>query len=405
MKFKYAASDKSKKIKKGVIEGKNKEDVRNIFKKKGWSVISITPQKATLWEKISARGLAVGKVKVIDMVMMSKHLSIMIKAGLPLDESVEILIEQTTSHKLKRILKVVLKKIQGGDNLSDGLSLFPRVFSPFYINMVKVGEAGGTLEENLERLAIQFNKDYELRRRVKSAMLYPILVLTITVFLSMAISIFVLPKLSTLFSSMNYELPLATKILVAVSLFLQNYGVYVFFGIILFVMFIAWLSRQKILRAFFHRVYLEIPIIKRIVIDLNLARFSLILGSLLKSGLPIVEAINITSKVLTNYYYQKALDRSVEDVKAGFQLSVGLEKNSDIFPPVVYRMINVGERTGNLEEVLEYLAEFFETEVDTMTKNLATVVEPLLLVFIGIIVGGVAIAIVSPIYNFLGSIG
>lgn len=403
MKFKYVVSQKNRKAKEGEIEAAGREEALNKLESRGWEVINLKPRYG--WRHFfNIASFSFSRARIIDVVMMTKHLAVMLKAGLALDEAMEILIEQSDSAALKKILGRALKKIKGGEELSAGLALFPKVFSPFYINLVKVGEKGGTLEESLGRLAVQLNKDYELRRRVKGAMLYPIIVLVVAVVLGMGISLFILPRLSVLFSSLNFELPLATKVMVAIALFLQDYGLYAFFGLIILVILAAAAAKRKIFHPVFHRFYLEIPIIKRIVIGLNLARFSMILGTLLESGIPVAEAVGVTSQVLDNYYYRQGLAVALEDIKSGFKLSDSLSKNSDIFTPVVYRMINVGERSGKLEEVLGYLSEFYEAEVDTMTKNLATLIEPLLLILIGLIVGGLAVAVISPVYNFLGSI-
>ncbi len=405
MKFSYTAFSKKgkKNLSKGTIEAKDRGEAKKSLEAKKLSIVSLSKEKKLV---IPEKFLAFFSwVRAIDKVMMAKHLSIMLRAGLTIDESLEILKEQTSSYKLKSVLSGILKRVEAGYGLADSMELYPNIFSAFFINMVRVGEEGGTLVENLERLAERFSKDFELRRRVRSAMLYPVVILTATVALGMAISLFVLPRLSGLFRSLDYELPLLTRMLIRVSTFLRDYGVYSAIGFVVLVVFLVWLFRQKFFYAFSHKIYLKFPIVKTIIKYLNLSRFAYILGTLLKSGLPITDAVKVTSNVLENYYYSQALAKSVPEIEGGLPFSDSLSKHEDVFPPVVFRMVSVGEKTGNLEETLLYLGEFYEAEVDSLTKNLATVLEPVLLIIIGIIVGGVAIAVISPVYNFLGSIG
>jgi type IV pilus assembly protein PilC len=234
-------------------------------------------------------------------------------------------------------------------------------------------------------------------------MLYPALVLGMTVGLGMIISLFVLPRLSGLFKAFEFELPWYTRMMIWLSQYMAHYGLITFALFIGALVGLVWLARQPFSAPVVHRLYVTIPIVKTISRTVNLARFSMVMGSLLKSGIPITMAVQITGSVLGNAAYSQVLKRAVPRVETGEPLSSILEE-SDLFPPFLTRMLLIGEQTGKLEDMLAYLSEFYEAELDTTLKNLSTIIEPVMLVGIGIIVAAVALSIIAPIYNFVGSI-
>jgi len=236
-------------------------------------------------------------------------------------------------------------------------------------------------------------------------MLYPAIVMSLTGGLGVLIALFVLPRLTTLFSSFDFQLPLATRILFAISIFLSDYGIEFVLGMSVLIVGVIWLSKAKFAAPFVHRVYLHLPIVKRVVKELNLTRFSLVLGSLLSSGIPIRESIKITSDVLGNKVFHKILVDSVPKISAGEPLSVVLEEHPSVFPPFVTRMIAIGEESGQLESVLAYLSDFYENELDQSLKNISVLIEPVLLIFIGLVVAFFALAVITPVYNFVDVIG
>lgn len=345
----------------------------------------------------------IGFISVLEKVTLTKHLGIMLRAGVTLDESLRIL-EFQARGKLKQVLRRVRADVEAGKRLADALEAHPRVFNPYFVNMIRAGEESGNLVENLDALALRFGKDYELRQKALSAMFYPALVLTLTFSLGLIISLFVLPRLTSLFRAFDFELPWTTRLLIAASNFMVSYGLFVTVGLIGGIILVMWAARQRFMAPFMHWLYLHLPIVRNVSRTVNLARFSMVLGSLLKSGIPISLAIPITGNVLGNMAYRRVLTDISPRVDAGEPLSVTLE-DSSLFPPFVTRMILVGEETGKLEEVLFYLAEFYESELDITLKNLSTVIEPLLLVTIGLIVAGVTLSIITPIYNFISVIG
>ncbi len=345
-----------------------------------------------------------GYVANLDKVLFTKHLSVMVKAGLPIDESLRILREQASSGTLRRVIKILSAVVESGSPLSEGLVRFPRVFSDLYVNVIRAGEKSGNLERNLNDLAIQLTKSHDLRQKIRGAMAYPILVLVSSGVVGLSVATFILPKITKLFKSFNVQLPFLTRVLIATADFFDRFGVMVYIGFFLLMAFLYWLSRTRLAKPFLHRLYLNLPLIKKIVRDSNLALFCRTLGTSMGSGLPIVKAVEVASSTFANVVYRGSLKKVMLQIQEGRSLSSSLAANP-LYPPIVYRMVAVGEKTGKLDEVLIFLAEFYENEVDATTKNLSTIVEPLLLILIGIVVAALSMAIIAPIYEITGSIG
>lgn len=344
------------------------------------------------------------QVSLFDKVLFAKHLTIMIKAGLSLRESVETIKEQTNSKKFKEILNDIIKRLDNGEALGDSLAKHPRIFSNFFVDMIRLGEESGTLEENLGHLALQLEKGYDLRKKVKAAMIYPVFILLTTLGVGATLTLFVLPKLIPLFKSFDIKLPLPTKILMGISEAFQNHGILILIGIILVSGALILISRIKKVKKFNHRLLISLPIIGPIYRNTNLIQFSRTLGVLLKSGISIITALEITANTLPNLIYQQALKETSLKVQRGESLGNYLHLHPKLFPPTVSRMVEVGEKTANLEETLLYLAEFYEKEVENATKNLSSISEPILLIIIGTLIGFVAISIIMPIYQFTSGI-
>lgn len=402
MQFQYTVSTKSGEIKNGVMEAIDKQSLIDKLKAKDLLVLSVIEKKRSVG--LANIEISWGRISGLDRLLFAKHLATMIKSGLSLTESLEIAIDQASSSKMKKTLKDVLASVNNGKSLSSSLSRHPKVFSPVFINMVNVGEKGGTLSENLEYLSVQLEKDYDLKRKVKGAMLYPIIVISATVILGVALAIFILPKLVKLFTSLKMELPITTRVFLAVANFLVSYGLYLLVGLIILAILIRILVKAKWSKPFFHRLYLKLPVVKKLSHQINLARFSRILGTLLKSGVPIIESLEITATTLGNSVYQRKIEEATQGVKKGKSLASTLLPQEKYFPKIVSHMISVGEKSGNLEEILFYLARFYEDEVDNATRNLSTTLEPILLIFIGVAIGFIGVAIISPIYQISGSL-
>jgi len=340
-----------------------------------------------------------------EKVFFTKHLAVMLKSGINIVEALKVLVDQTPSAGLKKVLNNVVADVKNGQSLAKALEKHPHVFDNFYINLVKVSEESGTLDEGLSFLSKQLAKDYSLRQKIKTAMLYPGLIFTATIIMGGFISLFILPQLVDFFSSFDVELPMATKILLYFANLMKNHGMAILGGFCIFSILIYFFIRLPFILPLWHRMILNIPLIGKVILYGQLAGFSRNLGVLIKSGLSITNSIETTAKTLNNITYVRALTFAQEQVTKGKSLASVLESfPKKIFPGLVVKMVAVGEKSGSLEESLMYLGDFYEEEIDNISKNLTTILEPILLIFIGLVVGFVAIAIISPIYELTGSI-
>src|SRR5688572_16625960 len=399
MRFKYSATTAKGKIENGTIEAASSIEAAEQIRSSGLLVVSLRRDAGGTFANL----VGIGWVPNVVKVTFAKHMSLMIKAGLPIDEAVRVLADQAQG-RFRRALMGVLAAVEGGRQLSEGFAQYPNVFSELFIATVRAGESSGTLEQSLDDLAVQLAKSYDLQRKIRGAMIYPVLVLVAAAGIGMGLSLFVLPRVIGLFDSITVELPLATRMMIGFSRFMVAYGVPFSIGLVAaifgLVQFLGW----KPIRPFSHGVLLRIPVFGILARNFNLAMFARTMATLLKSGISIGDAFEITSNTLRNARYKNALLRVQQGTETGIPASTVLEEFPKLFPSITTRMLAVGERSGKLEETFQYLAEFYEDEVDVTTKNLSTVLEPVLLIFIGLTVAYIAIAIITPIYNFIGNI-
>jgi type II secretory pathway component PulF len=342
-------------------------------------------------------------VSLAEKALFAKHLAVMLHSGMSVMEALDISMDAAQG-KLKKVIKGIRLSVQAGHSLSDSFGNYPKTFSELFINVTRAGEKSGTLVENLENIAEELKKEKELGAKIKGALLYPIIVLAATFALGMVLSFVVLPKITPLFEGLKIDLPVTTRALIWFSHIIQNYGFQLFWGIVAFVVFMAWLIRREFSKPITHWLMLRVPILQNLVRNANLARFSRTLGMLIKSGVRIDEALDITMATIGNYYFRAAVSNVAYRVDRGVRLAEGLEESSDLFPKIFTRMIHVGEESGKFEDTLFYLANLYEAEVDTSTKSLSTALEPVLLIFIGLVVGFLALSIITPIYDVTGNI-
>lgn len=347
--------------------------------------------------------ISIGGVNDTDILLFTKHLSVGLKAGLTIVDALEMLYDQGTG-KMKEMLGQIKDTVSSGKPFYETLAAYPKYFSPLYVSMIKTGEITGNLEDNLGHLADNLWKNHEIKQKVKSAMIYPTIVFVAIVGLGFAISIFVLPKILPLFKTMNVELPMATKGLIFIANLFANHGLPISIGFIIFVMFTGWLLRQNFIKPITHRIILVLPIVKTIVKNLNIARFTNTLSTLLSSGMTVDASLQIIVEATQNVLYKETVQSLIAEVQKGKRIASVLTYYPALFPPLTSRMIAMGEQTGSLGKTLKYLSEFYEEEIDSTMKNLGNILEPVLLMVIGVIVGTVAIAILGPIYQITGSL-
>lgn len=343
--------------------------------------------------------------KKVDVLLFTKHLSVMLKAAIPLVEALHTLEEQSSSSQLKKILLAVKKEVKNGSSLAKALGKFPKVFDHFYVSLVEVSESSGTLDENVAFLAEQLAKEHALRKKIQGALLYPGLVLISATVMSGFIALFVLPQLVGFFGALAIDLPITTRILLAVANLMKDYGVLIFIALGTILALFFNIIRLPTVKPIWHRFLLTFPLVGKLLAYGQLARFSRNFGVLLRSGVPIATSLEVTSRTLSNEVFKTSLQKVSASLEKGNSIKESMQKlELAFFPPLVSRMIGVGEKSGNLDETLLYLGDFFEEEIDAISKNMTTVLEPLLLLGIGLVVGFVALAIITPIYQITSSI-
>lgn len=341
------------------------------------------------------------RIPMVDRIFFLDHLKTMIHAGLSLIEGLHVLTKETQHKKFSIVIKQVTSYVEKGNQLSEALKHFPKVFPDLQTTMIASGEIAGKLEDALDQVVVQMKKNHALTSSIKGAMIYPAVVLSAIGIIAILMVTLVLPKMISLFDEFDAELPLATRILIALTNFLSkplnltlilgSLAAFVF-------LFITLLKKNIAFKHLIHTLILRLPIVGPIVKKINLARFSITLSSLLKSTIPIVEALRISSQICKNVLYQDALRQATETLARGEQLSDILSKQSRLFPPMVTEMIMVGEKTGEMDHLLEELSGFYSDEVDKIMKNFAVIIEPVVIILLGLGVAGVAVAVIMPMY-------
>lgn len=332
-------------------------------------------------------------------MMFAYHLQTMTEAGLPIVNALKVLSEELDNKQMRMAVAAIKLEVEKGKQLSEALTLFPKIFPPVYISMIAAGEQAGKLEESLRQISAQMKKTHQLTSTIRGAMIYPLIIIIAMVGIGLEMVMFVLPKIIGMFNDFKADLPLATKILMNVVNFMQNYGVLVIIGTIGLIILVVYLIHLPKIKKFVHKLNLHLPIFGGVIKQINLARFSITLSSLLQSTVPIIEAVKITANVQGNVTYRDALLTVSEDLKKGDSLSETLARHRFVFPPMVTEMIMVGEQSGKIEHMLAEIANYYSEEVDGTMKNFSAIIEPVIILFLGLAVAGVAVAVIMPMYS------
>ncbi len=342
---------------------------------------------------------SISNISLDEKIGFISNLAIMLKAGIPLARGISILGRQTQNVRFRGIIADVHSQVESGKPLGEAMAKYPGVFSDIFVSMVKVGELSGNLEKSLDYLNVQLSREAELRAKVKGAMIYPSVIVGAMVIIGVLMAVFVLPKLTSVFKDFNTDLPITTRIIMAIADFAGAHAFLMIGGIVAFAAgFIALLKTEPGGRAF-DWLTIRMFVIGTVVRKVNLARFARILSSLLKSGIPIVQSLEVTGQAMGNVHYRERVVQGGADVKTGKPLSESLGRDTVLFPVLVVQMLQVGEESGTVEVILEELAGHYEDQVDDTLKNLSSVIEPILLLIIGGVVGFLALALIGPIYN------
>lgn len=398
--FSYKAKDLDGNIKSGKFDAKNKNELEKKLGSLGLSIIFSREEKDE--KSVLEISKILKRVSVVDKMLFTRHLGVMLKAGLPFSRSFAVLAEQTSNAYFVEILQSIQEDVQKGSSLADTLAKHPKVFDNLFVSMIKVGEMGGNLEEVLDILYLQLKKEHELSSRIKGAMMYPAVIIFAMVVIGILMMVFVVPSLLDIFVEMEVELPLSTQIIVFISDALKNHGILLFLGfIILAGLFFRCIKTPKG-KKYFDYFLLRLPTINGIIAKVNMARFSRTLSSMIASGISIVEALKIISETLGNTYYRESVKDACQYVQKGIELSEVVGKHDKLYHPLMVHMIEVGEETGTLEETLKQVAEFYEDEVEQITANLSSIIEPILMLVIGGAVGFFAVSMIQPMYGIMG---
>lgn len=345
------------------------------------------------------------RIKFIDKLLFTKHLAMMVKSGITLSEAIDTIASQTPSQKFRKVLTAISDDIKNGNSFPLALKKHPKVFNQFYVTLTEVGEESGTLDENLKYLSDQLAKEYALKKKIQGALLYPAIVMVAVFLVGMGMSFFVLPQLANLFESLNVELPITTKILLFFANTMKNYGVFVIAGFVASIIAFRIFIKLPFVRPKWDNVLLSFPIFGPLLQNKEMTSLCRNLGIMLRSGLPITKALEVEYLGSENLVFKDYIQRIKKSVNKGKEIRQELsDGHYPKFSPIAIKMIGVGEKTGKLDEAFLYLGDFFEEEVDNTAKNLSVVLEPIILIVIGLIVGFVALAIISPIYDLTGSI-
>lgn len=399
--FIYKAKDRKGRMLSGSILADNPAAVAAHVRDQGYIALQIRAQNT---RSLNARLQELKKVKLKELAVFARQFATMLTAGIPLTSCLNILIEQTENSRLKTALQDIYKRVQDGEPLSQALASYPRIFPSIMYNMIEAGEVGGMLDNVLERLAVHFEKEHKLNEKVKSAMTYPAVVMTLAILAVIFILTFVLPTFVKMFADMKIELPLLTRILLALSGAIRDYIFIWPLAILGFIYGLLRAYRTPATRLYIDALLLRLPIIGPLARKIAIARFSRTLGTLLHGGVPILLALEVVAKTMGNAAMIQSLNTAKDNVREGLGLAQTLQA-SNVFTPMVVQMVAVGEESGSLDSMLEKIADFYESEVDDMVGRLSSIIEPVIVAFLGIVIGVIIVAIMLPMFDIMSGIG
>ena len=406
-KFTYTGETQTGEKVVNTVEAPDRFAVYEIARTEGHTVSSIAEGRGFSFKQLAnfkKIDYYLSRVKEDELVMMTRNLGSMLKAGLPLSRSLSVIERQSKNPRLKGVLTHVQERINKGDPFNEALAEYSKVFDELYVAMVRAGEESGSLADALHILSVQMERSSSLRKKIKGAMIYPTIVLSVMVIIGVLMMIYVMPSITGTFKSLGADLPATTRALIAASDFMNKHTVLVIGGMIAGVVGFMYALRTRIGRRITSWVVVRLPVIGNIAKEANSARTARTLSSLLSSGVDMLRAIAITQDVVQNFYYKRVIAEAGKRVEKGVALSETFIERKDLYPVLVGEMIAVGEETGQISNMLEELAGFYENEVEHKTKDLSTIIEPVLMVVIGGTVGFFALAMIAPIYSIADSI-
>ncbi len=402
-KFRWEARGRTGSVQKGVMDAPSRDMVEAQLKKFGFSGISIKEEGKGLSMEIKLPGLGSKKVQTKEIVVFTRQFATMIDSGLPLVQCLEILSSQQENKTFKEVLVKVKESVEGGSTFADALARHPKVFDDLFVNLVAAGEVGGILDTILNRLASYTEKAMKLKKQIKGAMVYPTTVMSIAIIVIAVIMIFVIPTFAGMFADFGGELPAPTQFVISLSNFLVKYIIVILVAIVavtfLFKKYYATEKGRRII----DRLALRAPVFGLLIRKVAVAKFTRTLGTLVSSGVPILDGLDIVAKTAGNKVVEEAIMKVRQSISEGKTIAEPLQQ-SGVFPPMVVQMIAVGEATGAMDAMLSKIADFYDDEVDDAVAAMTAMLEPMLMVFLGVTVGGLVIAMYLPIFKIAGAV-
>ena len=396
----WVGKNRKDEVQKGEIEAVNEEAVKAQLARQRITPTKVKKKPKDLFENVS---FLQPKVKERDVILFARQFSTMIDAGLPIIQCLDILYSQQGNATFKKMLKEIKESVEGGATLAEALKKFPKQFDSLFVNMISAGEAGGILDSILRRLAAYMEKAAKLKAQVKGAMTYPIVTLIIAVVVLAVILVFVIPVFEEMFADFGGELPVPTQIVVAMSDMVKSKIIYIIIGLILFIIAFKKSYGTEKGREFIDKMLLKLPVFGDLLRKVAVAKFTRTMGTMLSSGVAILEALDIVAKTAGNKTVENAVYNVRKGIAEGRTMADPLAQ-SGVFPSMVCQMISVGESTGALDAMLGKIADFYDEEVDQAVENLTALIEPFMLVFLGVTIGGLVVAMYLPIFKMAGAI-
>jgi type IV pilus assembly protein PilC len=386
-------------IRKGILDAPNPQIVEAYLRRLNITPLKITPKKETFLVRFYKKS-----VSYKELALFTRQFATLLEAGLPIIKCLNTLAEQQKNAYFKEVIKDIKVKVEGGKSLSEAMAEYPKIFSPLYIQMIRTGEAGGNLDEVLKQLALHLEKITALKAKVKQAMIYPSVILFVTITIISIIMTFVIPKFTIFFREVHKELPLPTQILINISHNFKKFFLIGVGGLILSILGIKYYRKKEEGKYKTDKILLRLPLFGELFHKAAIARLARTLASLIRSGVPLLQAISIAGETSGNKVIEKAMEEIKINVSTGQTIAEPMFYTG-VFPYLVVEMVKIGEISGNLEDTLNRVANFYEDEVDRAVNTLSTLIEPILIVILGIVVGGILIALYLPIFQLAGAIG
>jgi type IV pilus assembly protein PilC len=403
--FVFKAKKPSGEIYSGQKDVADRYELYKILRGSNEELVSFKEKKASRGMNMNISfGNIFSRVKTIEKINLARNLGSMLEAGLDLSRALSVLERQTKNRATRDVLTDLISEISKGATFTGSLTKHSKVFPPLFISMVHAGEQSGTLSDSLKAIAVQMDNTYSLERRVRGAMTYPAVIVTAMAVIGVLMFIFVVPTLLKTFTDLNVTLPFTTKVIIAVSDIIQNYGLLVLLAFVVLIGVLYWWSKKDMGKRFLHMIVLKIPVIGTLIQEVNTARTARTLSSLLGSGVEVVEALEITAKVVQNVHFRAVLNEAIATIKKGDLISKTFSEHEKLYPVFFSEMINVGEETGKTGEMLLGVAKYYEEDVGQKTKDMSALIEPVLMIVIGVAVGFFAVSMISPIYSLVNVI-